>query len=247
MYLLEPLAPTLREGRGHCYYQWIKESIHKFVTNIDSSASTPLSKEDNTQQLMTIRATTMVLSQTHSKHSSSSGVSKISLMVSNICIGVMMDPYQEMNIKCLYFDDICIPILKRCSSLSLSELCTSRGGNGGNGTTLNVSGTGVTTLTSESLIKQLVDIISNNQNIITSVATATAGGTQRGGYDLEPQLLQVLCAYTVLETVYDRCTVDDIKGSITRAYAGTVDSRFDSLLLSPLVPPDSLPPSPPDR
>jgi hypothetical protein len=140
-------------------------------------------------------------------------------MVSNICIGVMMDPYQEMKIKCLYFDDICIPILKRCSSLSLSELCTSRGG-GTSGGTLNVSGGGV--LTSESLIKQLVDIISNNQNIITSLANAVSGGgAQRGGYDLEPQLLQVLCAYTILETVYDRCTVDDIKGSITRAYAGT--------------------------
>ena len=66
-------------------------------------------------------------------------------------------------------------------------------------------------------MKQLVDVISNHQNIILSLT-----GAQKGGYEFEPQLLQVLCAFTIIETVYDRCTVDDIKGSVTRAYAGTM-------------------------
>jgi hypothetical protein len=209
MYLLEPLSPTLREGRGHCYYQWIKESIQKFVSNIESSPSNPsLSKEDKTQQLLSIRSTTLVLSQTHSKSLGLlGGVSKISILVSNICISVMMDPYQDMNIKCLYFDDICVPVLKKCSSLSLTELCCSS-----NDRTLNLS---AGDQAGGSLIKQLVDVISTHQNIISSLA-----GAQKGGYEFEPQLLQVLCAFMIIETVYDRCTVDDIKGSVTRAYAG---------------------------
>jgi hypothetical protein len=63
---------------------------------------------------------------------------------------------------------------------------------------------------SGSFIKQLAELIGNNQNIIASLR----------GSDSESKLLQLLCAFTIVEAVYDRCTVDDIKGSITRAYYG---------------------------
>jgi hypothetical protein len=206
MYLLEPLSPTLREGRGHCYYQWIKESIQKFVSNLASSTTPSLSKEDKAPLVRSSSTSSSCLV----------GVSKISILVSNICISVMMDPYQDMNIKSLYFDDICVHVLKKSSSLSLTELCCSS-----HERTLNLTGgAGAGGGGGGSLMKQLVDVITTHQNIISSLAMAIANPAQRGGYELEPQLLQVLCAFTIIETVYDRCTVEDIKGNITRAYAG---------------------------
>lgn len=171
--LLKPILPSLREGDTHIYKDWIKSSLSLFVESIEHEEANELTNSS----------------------SSPKGVSRTILQVCSRCIEVVLDPSSDISIKMLFFDDICIPTLKRCHSRGLQELCTSRDlsqviqihkGSGG-----------------DTLIKQLVDILSQNSTAISLLQQEECMTEE-----MEQVLLRVLCAYTIIESIYDRYNCD---------------------------------------
>lgn len=123
------------------------------------------------------------------------GISTTALRVCQDALAVVFDPYQDLNVKFFYLDEICLPVLLRCSSASLQAmLCGSDGfsaleidsGGGGGGS---------------SLIKKLMDLITKHQALIPALS---AGTCPIHSDDISTALLQVCCSFSIVETIYDR-------------------------------------------
>ena len=148
------------------YSNWVFESVSAFVESVDYEG------DDDGDP------------------SAGSGFSYTALHVCSRCIQKVFEPYQEICIKLLYFDQICVPILKRCPTKSLCELCTS----GKFSDMMKISKD-----TNKTLVKQLMTIISENGNVISQLHDGSKSSDES-----EELLLLVLCAYTIVENLYDR-------------------------------------------
>lgn len=113
------------------------------------------------------------------------------------CIEEITDEYQDLNVKQVLFDDLCVPILLRLSSAELISLFCEP---------LNsfrlVGGS------SKCVLLQLYDVI---QTELTTMETA----------DRKVCLVfNQACAYRFIETLFEKCSLQEIKGEVTTAFAG---------------------------
>jgi hypothetical protein len=165
MDLLEPLMSSFREGVDHVHVEWIRSAITSFVNSIDYDDS-----------------------------SDGGGVSA-SLIVCRRCIEIVLDPETDMTVKLLFFDDICLAVLLKCTSRNLCELCTSSHHAG----LLEASDNKL----HNTLVCQLMTLIVDNSNVISQLDDDCDKWTE----DTEQLLLRILCSYTIIERLYDRFDV----------------------------------------
>lgn len=154
--------PSLNEGSDHIHFDWIKDSISTFVNGIDYSDP------------------------------SEPGAVSMALIVCSRCIRIVLDSERDITVKLLFFDDICLSILRKCTPSSLSELSTSSRLSG----FLQLQAKG----SYECLLGQFMALIVDNVNVISQLDADCCNWTD----DSEQLLLRILCSYTIVESLYDR-------------------------------------------
>ena len=137
--------------------------------------------------------------ETDSLHASSSSDSACCEVktICSFCIEQMMDLYQDLDVKKTLFNELCIPVLQRCDSKDLvSIFCSSFN------SFRFVEGS------IKCVIIQLYEVILKEPTFSLS--------------DEEKRCLFVTqaSAYRIIETLFERCSLSEIKQDITTAFVG---------------------------
>lgn len=138
-------------------------------------------------------------STTSQGHGSGSGVSVTALGVCQQALKEVFDPYQDLRVKLFYLDEVCLPVLLRCSSASLTAMLCGTGRDSFSILTIDASGSNAAG--GQTLIKQLMDLITKHLTLLPSL------NISGGGMDADSastSLLQICCCFSILETIYDR-------------------------------------------
>ena len=128
------------------------------------------------------------------------GVSLTALGVCQQALEVVFDPYQDLQVKFFYLDEVCLPVLLRCSSGSLQAMLS-----GSSGLRLDrSSGAGAGAGGQSSLIQQLMALVTKNLTLIPSLGGGGGALTASEADAVSTSLLQTCCCFSILETIYDR-------------------------------------------
>ena len=155
--IIQTLIPSFRLGSNHRYYAWILGTLKQVITQLDVSR---------------------VEGGSHSNYPA------IHALYSE-CVGVILDVSQDIEVKRIFMEQLCIPLLEHCTSDSLIDIF---------GTTSVQPGGGC-------IVKQLVDTV---QKVVTYTDTLYAQA----------------CFYSLLTTIYDKCSLGSIKNQLTKSFCG---------------------------
>lgn len=126
----------------------------------------------------------------------------------NACFGslsVVGDQYQDPVVK-EFFLDYCIAVLEKCSPASLCHLLLQSNTSG------NFPAILFPQTKSTVLVRCLVDGVTSASDAMTNALAA--------GEVVEHSVISTFCAYHLLRLAYDRCSVHDIKSTLTPGFVG---------------------------
>lgn len=147
----------------------------------------------------------------------------MALRVCQQALAVVFDPYQDLKVKFFYLDDICLPILLRCSSTSLQAMLC-----GADGFNALSNGTG-----ESCFIKQLMDLITKHMSLIPSLSSGTCILDSDA---ISATLLQICCCFSIIETIYDRFSPYSSLCILMFLLVGDFELKLFRILFCPGVP-----------
>ena len=138
----------------------------------------------------------------NSNNNNNNITSRVSVLqsVCTYCLQIASDECEDFSVKQTVFDFLCIPVLSRCHPYDLIIFFTNSWNN------LNISIVKFNVQTS--FIKTLFDIMQKNFKLENQIGT------------LENLLFLQSCCYKLIEVLYDRCTLHQIKNEISLEFAG---------------------------
>lgn len=153
------------------YSSWILGAMRSFVQDIDYKEQSQLGDGE--------------------------GVSLTALSVCQEALAVVFDPYQDLQVKFFYLDEVCLPVLLRCSSGSLQAmLCRC------SDLRIDPSSSGGSAGQQGALIQQLMALVTKNLTLIPSLGASSTSASDADA--ISTSLLQTCCCFSILETIYDR-------------------------------------------
>jgi hypothetical protein len=127
----------------------------------------------------------------------------------SFCIDLIIDEGQDLIVKKTVFNQFCIPILLKCNEEALVNIfCTTTSTLGNLSTFQSLKKFSSLNSNNTNVIKVLYEIIQKDPNLLYNTEEIT-------------NLLFVQsCCYRMIETLFDKCSLNTIKKELTQAFVG---------------------------
>lgn len=129
------------------------------------------------------------------------------LAIFNFCYRLLTDKYESVKVKLTIMNYLWLPLLEAMPMEVLSTITSFP---------MHADGRNI-------MISQTVKV-DNTSSVVSSFIAIMQKNSPSAGMldeqDIESFYVTLQCAYVFVENVYSRCSLFDIKGPITKAYAG---------------------------
>ena len=123
--------------------------------------------------------------------------------ICNFSIDVILDTFQDMIVKKVFFHSILLPTVAKLTSRDLLRIFSSSG----DGLKLNLTAFGIPS--SPNFLKALMDIIAKDINFALM-----------DSHEINTMIFLQVCSFGLLEFIFDQCPLKELKTSFTQLFVG---------------------------